>query len=103
MAKLRKGDTVSVIAGKDKGKKGKVLKSFVKEGKLIVEGVNLVKKHLRPNRENPKGGIVPVEKPIQVSNVMLNCPKCAKNTRLSAKILTDGTKQRICKKCQEII
>ncbi len=103
MAKLKKNDNVLVIAGKDKGKKGKILKLFSKKEKAIVEGVNMVKKHMRPTRDNPKGGIVSIPAPINISNLMLVCQKCGKSTRIGVKILTDGSKQRICKKCQEII
>lgn len=92
-----------VRTGKDVGKKGKVLRMSPKEGRILVEGVNVVKKHMRPTRDNPKGGIVTVERPVQMSNVMLVCPRCSKPTRIGMKHLTDGTKKRICKKCQEII
>ena len=103
VAKLKKNDTVAVITGKDKGKKGKILRLFASEGKAIVEGVNMAKKHMRPTRDNPKGGIFSIERPIDISNIMLVCSKCGANTKVGMKILTDGTKQRICKKCQEII
>ncbi len=103
MARVRKNDTVVILAGKDKGKKGKVLRMLVKQDKAIVEGVNLIKKHMRPTRDNPKGGIVSFENPIQSSNLMLVCPRCGKNTKIGQKVLTDGTKKRICKKCQEIL
>ena len=103
MARVRKNDTVVILAGKDKGKKGKVLRMLVQQDKAIVEGVNLIKKHMKPTRDNPKGGIVSFENPIQVSNIMLVCPRCGKSTKIGHKKLTDGTKKRICKKCQEIL
>ncbi len=103
MARVRKNDTVVVLAGKDKGKKGKVLRVNAQIDKAIVEGVNLIKKHMRPTRDNPKGGIVSFESAIQVSNLMLVCPRCGKNSKTGHKKLTDGTKKRVCKKCQEIL
>ena len=100
--KIKKGDTVLIISGKDRGKKGKVLKVFPKERKILVEGVNLVKKHQKPRREGEKGQIIQLPKPIDVSNAKLICPKCAKATRVGYKI-TEKQKFRVCKKCgQEI-
>jgi len=100
--KIKKGDTVLIIAGKYRGKKGKVLKTFPKEKKILVEGVNLVKKHQRPKKTGEKGQIVELRKPIDISNTKLICPKCAKPTRIGYKII-EGKKYRICKKCgQEI-
>lgn len=103
MARIKREDEVVVVSGKDNGKKGKVLRVFSEEGKVLVQGINLVKKHMRPTQENPKGGIVEVEKPIQISNVQLVCPSCSKPSRVGYSILSDGSKNRICKKCQEII
>ena len=103
MERLKKNDNVEVIAGKDRGKKAKVISLLPKNERILVEGVNVVKKHMRPTRDNQKGGIISMEKPVSVSNVMLVCPRCGKKTRVGFKILTDGTKQRICKKCHEII
>ncbi len=103
MAKIKKNDTVTVITGKNRGKKGKVLRVMPQAGRILVEGVNLMKKHMRPTRDNPKGGIVAVERPVHRSNVMLFCPRCSEPTRVGMKALSDGTKKRICKKCQEII
>jgi len=100
--KIKKGDTVLIIAGKYRGKKGKVLKTFPKEKKILVEGVNLIKKHQRPKKTGEKGQIVELRKPIDISNTKLICPKCAKPTRIGYKII-EGKKYRICKKCgQEI-
>jgi large subunit ribosomal protein L24 len=103
VAGIKKNDSVSILAGKDRGKKGKVLSVLAKRDKAIVEGINLVKKHMRPTRDNPKGGIIAVEKPIQISNIMLVCPRCNKRTKIGTKKLSDGTKKRVCKKCQEIL
>jgi large subunit ribosomal protein L24 len=100
---VRKGDEVQVIAGKDKGKKGRILAAFPKKERVIVEGVNIVKKHQRPNPANPEGGIIEKEAPIHVSNVMLLDPKTGEPTRVGIKILEDGTKVRYAKKSGEII
>ncbi len=101
-AKVKREDFVVVIAGKDKGKKGKVLKVIPKKQRLVVEGVNIVKKHQRPTATTA-GGIIEKPAPIHVSNVMLICPKCGKATRVGFTFLEDGTKVRKCKKCGEII
>ena len=95
---VRKGDTVIVLSGKDKGKQGKVLKSSPKAGKVIVKGVNVATKHQKPQKQGQEGGIIKVETPIYVSKVMLVCPKCGKATRVAHKI-ADGKKARVCKKC----
>ncbi|MFV9511649.1 50S ribosomal protein L24 [Tepidibacillus sp. LV47] len=100
---VKKGDTVIVITGKDKGKKGRVLAAFPKEGRVIVEGVNLVKKHTRPSQANPEGGIITQEAPIHSSNVMLVDPKTGEATRVGHKILENGKKVRVAKKSGEII
>lgn len=101
--KIRKGDTVKILTGKDKGKKGRVLKVMPKENKLIVEGLNLFYKHVRPRREGEKGQRIQFPAPLHVSKVMLICPKCSKPTRVGYKILADGKKVRWCRKCGEII
>ncbi len=98
--KIKKDDTVLIISGKDKGKKAKVLESFPKSNKLMIEGVNIVKKHRRPKKENEKGQIVEIPKPIDASNVKLVCPKCNKTTRVGYR-LTENGKYRICKKCEQ--
>jgi large subunit ribosomal protein L24 len=103
VAGIKKNDSVQILAGRDRGKKGKVLRVLAKQDKAIVEGVNLVKKHMRPTRENPKGGILSMETPIQLSNLMLVCARCGKRTKIGFKTLTDGTKKRVCKKCHEIL
>jgi large subunit ribosomal protein L24 len=96
--KIKKGDTVLVISGKWRGKTGKVLRAFPRELKVLVEGVNIVKKHQRPRRTGEKGQIVEIPKPIPVSKVKLICPSCKKATRISYKIEGDE-KFRVCKKC----
>jgi len=96
--KIKKGDTVLIILGKDRGRKSKVLRAFPKELKILVEGINLKKKHVRPKREGEKGQIVQIPAPIQISNVKVICPKCGKATRVGYKI-TENRKSRICKKC----
>ncbi|MBE6885338.1 MAG: 50S ribosomal protein L24 [Ruminococcaceae bacterium] len=94
---VKTGDTVVILSGKDKGKKGKVLEVSPKEGKVIVEGCNIVTKHVKPRRMGENGGIVKAEAPLYASKVMLICPKCNKPTRLAHKIFEDGTKARLCK------
>ena len=98
---VRKNDTVVVISGKDQGKTGEVLKVYPKTGKVLVQGVNIVKKHQKTNRANAQGGIIEKEGAIYSSKVMLYCTKCKNATRISNKILEDGTKVRVCKKCGE--
>jgi large subunit ribosomal protein L24 len=100
--KIKKGDQVLIISGKDRGKKGKVLQAFPKERKIVVEGVNLKKKHQRPRRPGEKGQIIQFPAPIDVSNVKLICPRCGKATRVGFKI-EEKKKYRICKKCNREI
>ena len=90
---VRKGDTVIILSGKDKGKKGKVLEVSPYEGKVIVEGCNMITKHVKPRRMGETGGIVKAEAPLYACKVMLVCPKCGKPTRLAHKILNDGEKR----------
>ena len=96
--RIKKGDTVVVLAGKDKGKQGKVLIADPKGGKVVVEGVNVATKQQKPQGQNKEGGIIKIETPIYVSKVQLVCPKCGKGTRVGYK-LADGKKVRVCKKC----
>jgi large subunit ribosomal protein L24 len=103
MRKLKKEDNVLVIVGKDKGKIGKILKVFPEEGRAIVEGVNRIKKHVKPTPRNPQGGIIEVFGKIHISNLMLVCPRCKKPTRVGIKILEDKRKLRYCKKCGDFI
>ncbi len=95
---VKKDDTVIVITGKDKGKKGRVIAAFPRENRVLVEGVNLVTKHTRPSQQNPQGGIIKQEAPIHVSNVMHVDPKSGQPTRIGYKILENGKKVRIAKK-----
>ena len=97
--KIRKGDRVRVLSGKDKGKEGEVMRAMPREGKVIVEGVNIARKSQRPTRTTQQGGIIDKDMPIQVSNVALVCPACGKPTRVGYKIDASGTKARVCKKC----
>ncbi len=92
-----------VITGKDKGKKGRVIAAYPKENRVLVEGVNLVKKHQKPNPSNPQGGIITKEAPIHVSNVMPIDPKTGLPTRVGYRILEDGTKVRIAKRSGEVL
>ena len=96
---VRTDDTVVILTGKDKGKQGKVLEVSPKEQKVIVEGCNIISKHVKPRRMGETGGIVKAESPIYACKVQLVCPKCKKPTRVGAKINEDGTKERLCKKC----
>lgn len=96
--KIKKGDKVKVISGKDKGKEGKVIKVLSAEGRVSVEGVNLYKKHVRPKHQEEKGEIVSVARPLAFSNVMLVCPSCGKATR-GGFVVEEKKKTRVCKKC----
>lgn len=98
---LKKGDVVIVRKGKDKGKTGKVLKVIPEKGRVIVEKINFVKEFIRPDRRrNIQGGIMEKEAPLSVANVMLYCPECARGVRVRKKTLEDGTRIRICHKCE---
>jgi large subunit ribosomal protein L24 len=101
--KVRKNDTIIIIAGKDKGKKGKVRRAIPEEHRVLVEGLNMIKRHSRASRAARQAGIIDLEAPIHISNVMLLCEKCGKPTRVGFRFLTDGKKMRICKLCQEVI
>jgi len=98
---VRKGDTVAVITGKDAGKKGKVLSVDPAKGRIVVEGVNIVKRHTKPTRTNPQGGIMEREAPLDSSNVMIYCSRCKRPVRINKKLLADGKKVRVCNKCGE--
>jgi len=95
---IRTGDKVKVIAGKDKGKEAKVLATLPYKERVIVERINMVKKATRPTQRNPQGGILEIEAPIHVSNVMLICPSCSQPTRIGRQRV-EGTRVRVCKKC----
>lgn len=99
---IRKDDTVLVTSGKYAGKKGKVLRASPSEDRVVVQGVNVHKKHQKPTKDLPQGGIIDAEGPIQRSNVMMVCPKCQKPTRLRSKVV-GGKKVRVCAKCGEAI
>ena len=100
--KVKKGDSVLIIAGKDKGRTGKIMRALPKEMKVLVEGINLKKKHVRPKKEGEKGQVVDIPAALDVSNIKLICPKCGKATRVGYK--TEGEiKNRICKKCNQAI
>lgn len=100
---IKKNDTVMIIAGKDKGKSGKVMRVIPKSNRAIVEKLNMVKRHLKPNQMNRQGGILEKEAPIHISNLKLVCTKCTGATRVGYKILEDNRKVRFCKKCNEVI
>jgi len=101
---LRKNDTVQVITGRDAGKQGKVLKILREKNRVIVQGVGFIKKHTRPNpQRNVKGGIAEREAPIHASNVMIVCGECNKRTRIGHKVMGDGKKARICRRCQGVL
>jgi large subunit ribosomal protein L24 len=100
---VHREDTVLILTGKDKGKKGRVLKIFPKVEKALVEKVNMVKRHTRPNQQLPQGGIMEKEAPMHISNLQVVCSKCGKATRISHKLLGTGKKARVCKKCGEIL
>lgn len=105
--KLKKGDNVKVMVGKDKGKSGKIIQAFPNIRKVVVEGVNITTKHMRVRKEGEKGQKLQFAGPIAASNVMLICPKCAKPTRVGTKLMkgegSDKKKARMCRKCKEVI
>lgn len=103
MLKLKKNDLIQVIKGDDKGKKGKVLKILPGAKRVIVEGVNLVKKHKRKTQQDQQGGIVSIELPINIANIMILCKRCNQPVRVGFKTLNDGSKYRICKGCAEAL
>lgn len=100
---VKKGDTVMVIAGKDKGKKGKILRVFPAKGRVLVEGINMIKRHTRPTQKVQQGGIITKEAPLDASNVQLVCASCGHPTRTGKKLLADGRRVRVCKRCGEVV
>ena len=100
---VKKNDTVKVIAGKEKGKTGKVIVVLPKKERVIIEKINLVKRHTKPRGAAGQGGIIEKEGAIHISNVMVVCPKCNSAVRFGYKLLEDGNKVRVCKKCEEVI
>jgi large subunit ribosomal protein L24 len=101
--RIKKGDTVMVTTGRERGKSGKVLSLHLDDGKVIVEKLNLIKRHTKPNQKLKQGGIIEREAPLALSNVMYLCGNCSKPVRLGVKQLGDGRRVRVCKKCQEVI
>jgi len=101
--KIKKNDMVLVISGKDRGKKGKVRRSLPKENRIVVEGLNMIKRHSRARRAARQAGIVELEAPLHTSNVMLLCSKCKKPARVGFRTLEDGRKVRVCQTCQEVL
>jgi len=100
---VKKNDLVMVIAGKEKGKTGKVLAVIPEKKRIIIEKVNFIKRHTRPSEKNRQGGIIEKEGSVHISNVMVMCSKCNKPTRIAKKLLDDENKTRVCKKCGEIL
>jgi large subunit ribosomal protein L24 len=103
LAKIKKGDTVEVVTGKNKGKRGKALKVFPHEDRIIVERINLIKKHTKRKSQSEQGGIIEKEAPLHLSNVMFFCGKCSRPTRIGKKILAGGKRVRVCRKCGEVV
>lgn len=105
-SRIRQGDTVEVITGNDRGVRGTVQRVLLKDGKVVVSGVNIVHKHQRPvraGRGQVQPGIIELEAPVRLSNVMLVCPRCSERTRVGSSRQDDGRKVRVCKKCSETI
>jgi len=100
---VKKDDLVMIVTGKDKGKSGKILRVLPDKGRVLVENLNLIKRHTRPSRTNNEGGIIEKEAPIAISNVQLLCQGCNKPVRTGIKTLEDGRKTRYCKQCNEIV
>lgn len=101
--RIKVNDTVEVITGRNKGKRGKVMSIDRKSGRAIVAGVKQVSKHVKPSQRNPRGGILKIEQPVQLSNIMFVCPLCGKATRLGARFNAEGTKELFCKKCTKTV
>lgn len=101
MSKLRRDDQVAVMIGKDRGKTGKILRMFPEQGRALVEGINLVKRHVRPTQENPKGGFASQERPVALANLQRVCPRCRRGARMKITRAADGTASRACARCGE--
>jgi large subunit ribosomal protein L24 len=101
--RIKKNDQVRVISGKNKGKEGKILRHIPAKGMIVVEGINVVSRHVKPSQKNPQAGIIKQEAPIYAAKVMLVCPQCGAATRVGSSFLESGKKVRVCKKCNEII
>jgi len=102
MIKIRKNDTVAVLAGKDKGKTGKVLAVISAKNRAIVEGINFVKRHTRKTGQDKQGGVIQKEAAINISNLALFCKRCNRSAKVGVSVLQDETKSRFCKKCNEV-
>ncbi len=100
---IRKEDTVYVLTGKEKGKRGRVLAVDRNKSNILIEKVNIIKKHMKPSKKYAQGGIIEKEAPVHLSNIMLLCPKCGKTTKIGVAVLEGGKKHRTCKKCKEVI
>lgn len=100
---IKKNDMVLIVTGKEKGKKGRVLSVMPSKDELLIERVNIIKKHMKPSKKYTQGGIIEKESPLHRSNVMLICPRCSKPARIASMIFDDGKKSRVCKKCKETI
>ncbi len=100
--RIKKDDTIIVVSGDDKGKRGRVLQVMSEKDRLVIENINMIKKHMKPNNTYKQGGIIEKEAPMRRSNVMLVCSKCDKPTRIGHKVLENGDKVRICNKCGEV-
>ena len=100
---IKKNDTVIVTVGKEKGKSGRVLSVYPSKNQVLIEKINIIKKHMKPTRKYTQGGIIEKEAPLNISNVMLVCPKCSKPTRIGNSLMQDGRKLRMCRKCREVI
>jgi large subunit ribosomal protein L24 len=96
---IKKGDVVVILSGKDKGQRGTVIEAMPKDGKVVVEGVNVVSRHTKPRKQGDQGGILKKAAPLYAAKVMRVCPKCDKPTRPASRVQADGTKVRVCKKC----
>ena len=101
--RIRKNDQVRVISGKSKGKEGKILRNIPQKEMVVVEGVNMVSRHVKPSQKNPQAGIIKQEAPIYAAKVMLVCPRCGAATRVGSSFLESGKKVRVCRKCGEIV
>lgn len=100
---IKKNDRVVVVSGKEKGKEGRVLTVLPKKSRLIIEKINIIKRHMKPSRKYAQGGIIEKEGSVHISNVMLICRRCHKPVRIGNKVLDDGRKVRVCRKCKEVI
>ena len=100
---IKKEDTVLVIAGKERGKRGRVLSVMPGKSSLIIEKINIIRRHMKPSRKYAQGGIIEKEAPVHMSNVILVCPKCNKSTRIANFVMENGKKVRSCKKCKEVV